>query len=263
MYKVYPVARVGGALPPGIKVETVRNVYVFNTLLSLTAGSDAKALVDETLKSYIVAKESDKGGAYRARYLIIDQFEEILTTHIEHIQEREDFFKQLQEALDADPKLNVVLALREDHVAGLDRYAPLLSDGLRNRLRMERLKSSGAVEAIRKPAEIGGRPFEKGVDEALVKDLCRIHVVASAENAPGETKPIYGEFVDPVQLQIVCHSLWEGLNEENPKSITEDHLKKFGDIDEALRNSTTVRLSASRKRQVLTKDKYAAGSASR
>ena len=30
MYKVYPVARVGGALPPGIKVETVRNVYVLS-----------------------------------------------------------------------------------------------------------------------------------------------------------------------------------------------------------------------------------------
>jgi hypothetical protein len=237
MYKVYPVARVGGTLPPGISADTVQNIYVFNTLLSVTGGRNAKALVSETLKSYLVEKEPDKEGGYRARYLIIDQFEEILTTHLDRFGEREGFFKQLQTVLDADSKLNVVLTMREDHIAGLDRYTPLLSDGLRNRFRMERLKSSGAIEAIRKPAEIGGRPFLEGVSETLVKDLCRIHVadVERAGNGSDEANPVYGEFVDPVQLQIVCHRLWDGLDQENPTSITKKHLEKFGDIDEALR----------------------------
>ena len=58
--------------------------------------------------------------------LIIDQFEEIITSHPDRWHERENFFRQLNQALLDDPNLWVVLTLREDYIAALDPYAPLL-----------------------------------------------------------------------------------------------------------------------------------------
>ena len=51
--------------------------------------------------------------------LIIDQFEEIITTHPGRWEER-GVLPQLNAALLGDPNLWVVLTLREDYVAALD-----------------------------------------------------------------------------------------------------------------------------------------------
>ena len=75
--------------------------------------------------------------------LIIDQFEEIITAHPGRWHEREGFFRQLNPAMQADPNLWVVLTLREDYVAALDPYAPLLADRLRARFLMEHIKMAG------------------------------------------------------------------------------------------------------------------------
>jgi hypothetical protein len=54
--------------------------------------------------------------------LIIDQFEEIVSTHPEAWQKREDFFRQVADAMKADPYLWVVLVMREDRSRS-DPYA--------------------------------------------------------------------------------------------------------------------------------------------
>ncbi|MFX0204015.1 MAG: LamG-like jellyroll fold domain-containing protein, partial [Candidatus Hodarchaeota archaeon] len=43
-----------------------------------------------------------------------------------------------------------------------------------------------------------------------------------------------GEYVEPVQLQIVCQNLWDSLPPEITV-ITAGHLRSFGDVDEALK----------------------------
>jgi hypothetical protein len=73
--------------------------------------------------------------------LIIDQFEEIVTAHPEYWPQRADFFRQLDEAMAADPLLWVVLSLREDYVATLEPYSSLLADKLRARFYMQRMGS--------------------------------------------------------------------------------------------------------------------------
>ena len=93
--------------------------------------------------------------------MILDQFEEILTTHRDRWQEAQGFFLQLEEALRGMPTLGVVLAMREDHLAGLDAYAPLLPKRLRPRFRMELMKREDALDAIKKPASAGRLPFRR------------------------------------------------------------------------------------------------------
>ncbi len=163
--------------------------------------------------------------------LVIDQFEEIITSHPGRWGEREAFFRQLNQALLDDPNLWVVLTLREDYVAALDPYAPLLFNRLRARFYMERMGVDAALDAVREPAGLGGRPFAPGVAEKLADDLRQVRV-------PGQEATVPGQYVEPVQLQVVCYQLWENLGKgtqgTDGTQITFEDLAEAGDINQAL-----------------------------
>lgn len=224
-FDVLPVARVGGSPGAGI---TPANVFVYSALRTLACPkTDLSTLVDCTLDAFLrlrprAAAEVD----FLGRVLILDQFEEILTTHPERWEDRRGFFLQLRQALLDDSALTVVLSLREDHLAGLDPFAGLLPGQLRTR-RLEPLLRRQALDAIRKPAEQAGRSFEPGVAERLVDNLSQVHIA-------GQEATVVGELVEPVQLQVVCYQLWENLNGRPGQSISEQDRLDFGDVDQAL-----------------------------
>lgn len=224
-FKVLPVVRVGGDLPPGVNPE---NVFAFNALWIL-AGSkaDPETLQSCTLDAFLRPIPHARGKKGPPRVLIFDQLEEILTTHVDRWAQRKDFFLQLRQALLDDPTLSVVMSLREDHLAGFDTYAPLLPGQLRTRFRMETLRRDKAVAAARQPALAAGLPFDPDVAERLVEDLSRVRMAGQEESVPGE-------FVEPVQLQVVCYQLWENLRNQPGKTITEDDRRQFGDPDQTL-----------------------------
>jgi Tol biopolymer transport system component len=247
-FVVLPVARVSGELPAG--VAQVDNIFAFNLMLSIVAETDPALLAGVTLSDFLarLARRpagdgqdvARKGWVYDAaatpapaapnsrRYaLIVDQFEEIITSHPARWQEREAFFRQLDAAMQADPNLWVVLSLREDYVAALDPYAPLVADRLRARFFMQRMAAAAALDAIRRPAELGGRPFMAGVAEKLVHDLRQVRV-------PGQSDTVADQYVEPVQLQVVCYQLWENLRGRPPGPITLDDLTEAGDVDQSL-----------------------------
>lgn len=261
-YQVLPVGRVSGHLPDG--VENVDNIYTFNLISSLDQSGDdparlAQVPLNQFLASMALEWATDAQGqrvrrwAYRPRAiipphpvasssplpgprfaLIIDQFEEIITGHPERWAERESFFRQLNQALLDDPSLWTVLTLREDYVAALDPYADLLFNRLRARFYMERMGTEAALEAIQQPAQLGGRPFASGVAEQLVDNLRQVRVMGQQASVPGQ-------YVEPVQLQVVCYQLWENLTQAAGDSqpntsaiITKDDLQAAGDVDEAL-----------------------------
>ena len=155
-----------------------------------------------------------------------------------------------------DPDLWVVLTLREDYIAPIEPYAPLMADRMRARFYMERMGEAAALDAVRKPAEMEElgdrrRPFAPGVAEQLVDNLRQVRV-------PGQEATIAGQYVEPVQLQVVCYQLWENLergagetglaepsanpdqsNQSNPPDkstpeITLTDLAAAGDVDQAL-----------------------------
>jgi hypothetical protein len=136
------VARVGGDLLGGVD-DTVDNIYLFNLMLSLDQSQrDPTRLAHLTLPHFLDRLTTDDGshwfydetaeGMTRGQdegttagdsnpqfairnpqlstnyVLIIDQFEEILTTHGDRWPDRADFFRQLEAAMVADPALWVV-----------------------------------------------------------------------------------------------------------------------------------------------------------
>ncbi len=245
---VLPIGRVSGALPEG--VTGVENIYLFNLLLSLDeSDGDARRFTEMTLATFLQHLTSLDGKHYfydeaieeevaaedefedLTYILIIDQFEEIITTHAERWQEREQFFEQLAGAMEADPLLWVVLSMREDYVAALDPYMHLMPDHLRARFYMQRMTYDAALEAVEKPALKFGRPFAPGAAETLVDNLRQIRV---GGQTPGQIRTQPGQFVEPVQLQVVCYQLWENLKNRPPGLVTEQDLRELGDVDEAL-----------------------------
>ncbi len=236
---VLPVARVGSDLPPGLREKTVKNIFVFSVWMGLMGKETPLSTLTGTtlsaaINSWMVQAPPDEDGNPRPPILILDQFEEILTTHRDRWQDARGFFEQLADALDKNPKLGIALAMREDHVAGLDPYAPLLPRRLKARFRMEQLKVDGALEAVKKPAQNAGHPFAEGVAEKLVDDLRRVRVVKGTGEQE-QDQSVLGPYIEPVQLQVVCRRLWENLPDRQiGNRITAEDVEQFGNVDRAL-----------------------------
>ncbi|MCB0144067.1 MAG: hypothetical protein KDE50_29525, partial [Caldilineaceae bacterium] len=112
------------------------------------------------------------------------------------------------------------------------------------RFRMERLRREGALLAVTQPAQTAGRTFAPTVAEQLVDNLRRVQRSQRAQRLAQGTSStsqvqmvtsVYGEYVEPVHLQIVCRDLWDRLPPERIEIEPKD-LESFGDVDQALTN---------------------------
>ncbi|XCN75361.1 MAG: hypothetical protein Q3M24_11725 [Candidatus Electrothrix aestuarii] len=239
---VLPVGRVGGELPAGI--TDVDNVFVFSLMSQLDqGGTDPAVLASLKLSAFLRDLVTSDGRTYQYDpphedetydgdfddgpicVLIIDQFEEILLAHPDRWQDKADFFVQLNQVMRDDPKLSVVLSLREDYVAALEPYEPLLADRMRARFYMERMCRRAARAAVKQPAAKAGRPFAPGAAETLVDNLSLIRSARSSEPRPGQ-------YIEPVQLQVVCFQLWRNL--PPGEDITLEQVGQIGNVDHAL-----------------------------
>jgi WD40 repeat protein len=229
-FAVRPIIRVG--VDPSTFVERPaieQNRYVLSALYSLerhaadfnrmlapaTAALDLETYLDEH------PPEPSAAGTAGLELLIFDQFEEILTVDPSHEELREELFEQVGDAL-RNRRRWALFSLREDYIAGLDPYAHLIPTEFRTRFRLDLLNKSAALEAVRKPAEAAGASFTEAAAERLVDDLCRIQVQQAGGRIVEET----GQYVEPVQLQVVCLRIWR---DRDPQSDMID-LDDLGDV---------------------------------
>jgi hypothetical protein len=233
-FEVLPVGRVSGQTGEGVQPD---NIFAYNLLLDLHQADQIPAtLATMSLSNFLdnlVLHNGtfvyDEQYAYpedeelKPRVLIIDQFEEILTTHQEQWGHRTGFFKQLNQALQADEQLWVVLTMREDYVAALDPFVDYLPGRLRARYYMQRMDYQAALQAIQRPADLGGRSFTPEAARMLADNLRQI-----------KGHEVLGQFVEPVQLQVVCYQLWENLQHRPAGEITPQDLQEVGNVDDAL-----------------------------
>lgn len=253
-FRVLPPLRVGSDVPPRIDAAAIPNIFVFSTLLSLAASDTSpEALTSHTLLSFLQtldlitsrhSERSEESASPILPILIWDQFEELFTTHRDRWEETPDFFVQVAAAMEGIPELGVVFVMREDHIAAIEPYTPLIPRRLRARFRMERLDYAGALEAIRKPALHAGCPFAEGAAEQLVDNLRRI----KTQGGGGKTQEVgLGPYVEPVQLQVVCSRLWERLPDQPDNAIQWDEVEQYGNVDRALEDFYETALVEARR----------------
>lgn len=240
-----PIIRVTTENPSG---ESQGNRYVISTLLSLETGlPPEKRLPAEELRAWTFSRyvrervvdgrwaatgsEEAAAGAPLHPVLIFDQFEEVLAADPTDYSGRDEFFRELGEAL-REPGIWALFAMREEYVAALQSYRRYLPTGLTSVYRLELLQEEAALDAIEKPCRDTGTEFTPRAASRLVKNLQQV-VGPGGEPTGGESP-----FVDPMQLQVVCYQLWERFHTGAGRRefIREEDLAGEGrsDVDQAL-----------------------------
>jgi CHASE2 domain-containing sensor protein len=148
--------------------------------------------------------------------LILDQFEEYLRVHP---QPRAGGLDDVLSTLVSQPDVvvRVLMAVREDRLAGLDRFEGRIPDLLRNPLRLGPLGREAAREAIERPVERynawvrerhDGREVtpEPGLADDVLDELGHLDGAGgdSARNGGGSAA-----FIEPAVLALTMRRLWD------------------------------------------------------
>lgn len=219
-FEVLTGARVGGPLPDTLKASQIRNIYTFAALYNLV---DSDNSIEHrpaiNMAEYLKGRRPRPGT--RGRIVIFDQFEEMFTKHEQRFADRDEFFDDLIEALSHDDKLRVILAMRKEYLADILPKADKLTGALEmGNFPLDPLGPQGAMEAITLPIKDYAK-FDEDVAGDIVNELMMIRV----KDSDGVEVQQRGEFVDMVELQIVCSHLWkkipEGTKQINREFVNE------------------------------------------
>jgi hypothetical protein len=241
--ELLPVARVQGSVSADLDLDSYCDPYTYFTLVSWGMEGD---FLGCSLPEALGKKKPplNEYGERVIRLAIFDQFEELFTAFPGYWQKRQSFVHDLGIALGNDPALHVVLIARQDHLAEVREVAERLPDGLKGQFPLHRLRPGQAAEAIDGPVRhLTNRRFEDGVVAELVNDLMKIKI----RRGRGPAGDALGEYVEPVQLQVVCAELWRSLPPDLTL-ITGTDVKRFGDPNEALARFYDSRVTEAARR---------------
>lgn len=243
-FDVWRPTRVGLPLTPDL--PQTANRYALSAMLGFEQGipEDLRRAPSELaglrLADYVKRRVREPG-APEHLFLLFDQFEEILTAGTHEFAAKRAFFDQLAELLQ-DLKVWALFALREDYLAPLAAHASVLPTRLRTRYRLDMLARGAAREAVVRPAPAGGRTWSEPAVDKLLDDLATI----KTQGADGQLVETTGQYIEPMQLQVVCRSLWERMPADDLRIDPAD-VDAFGNVTDALARyyADTVRRVAS------------------
>jgi hypothetical protein len=223
--------------PPG------SNRYLLSTLSSLEQyRPDAQrrpiaSLADMKLDDYLAelhaavtrepapalqpTREEQSVPAFRPLVLVFDQFEELLTLDPTDEKAKWGFLRQLGHAL-GDEERWALFAIRQDFLGALEPYLSVFPTRLAATYYLDLLRAEVAAAAIEQPARAAGVEYEEGLIDRLITDLRQVNV----QQTDGSFVPKAGPYVEPVQLQVVCQSLWQVRHD--PHTIRHADLETLG-----------------------------------
>ena len=230
---------------PGLATEAQpgaahANRYVLSLLLGLEKDipedrqTPLAELAGQTLAGYLQLHwPIPKDAGWHGDVLIFDQFEEILTADPTDSAAKRACFEQIAQVL-RDRDRWALFSMREEYVAALDPYVqplPVLFDKGRRYL-LDLLGPDAARAAIQRPpaAQTPSVRFSDAAADRLIDDLRR----AQVQQPDGTMTSTPGPSIEPVQLQVVCRRLWDGLGPDDTTIDLAD-LAVIGSVDTALR----------------------------
>lgn len=191
--------------------------------------------------------------------LILDQFEEYFLYH-PHESGPGTFAEQFPRALE-DPQLslNVMISLRDDSVAKLDRFKKDIPSLFANRLQIDHLDREAAIDAIRKPIEEFNRnlPLDSrkaSVEPQLIQDVLeqvKVGQIQAGHQDAHSTDAISAVESETAQepdddetlrvetpfLQLVMTRLWEEESRvQAPPWLRQDTLSRLGGAGKIVRD---------------------------
>ena len=249
-FVVLPTMRLNQEPSADLHLDETFNRYVFSVLLSIEESIPAENRISQnelaalSLKEYLRkyrerARQMDPGYDERSSLvLIFDQGEEVITIAPTERKAKQDFFNQLGETL-RDRNIWCLYSLREDYLARLDSYIRPVPTGFSSRYRLRFLRAEAALTAIQKPAESQGVHFAIEAAQKLTDDLRMMQV----QLPDGTSSAQPGEYIEPVQLQVVCRRLWAELPREDTTIELQD-IEAIGNVDNALADFYALQVAA-------------------
>ena len=206
------MTRVTGRQPAG----PVQNALVASVLVDLDAdGRFHDRIGQMTLAAYL----EQRGDRDEDRIVIVDQFEECFTQTLKR-GVRERSLQPAKEALSrAGGGLSYFLLYGEEYLAELEPYRDLIPGDFRAGCISPRL-AYAAAQALMSPLKRHGVTIEDAAAALLLEDLSEQRVLDES----GE-KRVRGEYVEPVQLQVVASRLWEHNRASMSPIITESDVR--------------------------------------
>jgi WD40 repeat protein len=191
--------------PSGVGKSSILRAAVARRLREVAPDADVVVL-DEW------ASEPDLPEADGETFLILDQFEEYFLYHAEG-----PLHTQLPALLE-QPRVHVLVALREDALARLDAFQARIPNVFANRLRLGHLDVSAARAAIVGPlSRWNAVAPEAGmeIEPVLVEDVLR-----EVQSQPGRIEAPY--------LQLVLERVWEAERDANSTVMRAETLRRLG-----------------------------------
>lgn len=215
--KVVPALRMGGA---AATTTVVVRDWQGRDARATVSGACLQALADAGVAS--PAPETPLDGLIEALaraarapvFLLFDQFEEYLIGAAQR-QDADAFEDELARTVNReDLPVSILLSMRDDSLAELDRLGPRIPNLLANVLRIDHLDAQAGEDAIRKPLEVFAR--EGGVEgkavqieDALIGPI--LEQVRIGRNGTAQTESgvrLSSERIETPFLQLVLVRLW-------------------------------------------------------
>jgi len=182
--------------------------------------------LDASLDELFVAVGKQTAGDV---FVILDQFEDYFDYPASGSLAR-PFDEQLARAVNRKScPVHVLVVLREDALAKLDRFSSRIPSLFNNYLRLERLNRAAAVEAMKRPLDVynGARPPAAHVtidDELVELVLGEVQVgqapVFHAGRDPGRQPGAADDIaVEAPYLQLVLRGLWDVAMKHGPPAV--------------------------------------------
>ena len=211
-------------------------VVVFSRWSEDPAAALAEALAEATgsatVNGSVLAKlESAQDG--RDVYLILDQAEEYFLYHADDGGPG-SFAEALPAMLAAPFRVNVLVSLREDSLAKLDRFTGRIPGLFTNTLRLDRLDRQAARAAIVRPvaryAELTGESVS--VEPLLIERVLDEVGTGAIEPALGGLGVVEGREdgarIEAPYLQVVMQRLWEDERAAGSDVLRVETLERLG-----------------------------------
>jgi WD40 repeat protein len=181
-------------------------------------------------------------------YLLLDQFEELALYHSG--ASRDAFDSELARIIKA-PRLpvSVLLGVRDDALAKLDRLEPYVPRILDNKLRLDHLTPSEAREAIEQPLDRYNATLppdaQVDIEPALVVELLsQLKGGSVSLTDGGEAVVDSSESVEAPYLQLVMTRLWAAEAEEGSRVMRIETLRRLGEAEQIVRTHLDTVMAA-------------------
>lgn len=176
--------------------------------------------------------------ADRDVYLILDQAEEYFLYHAEDAG-RDSFAETLPAVLAEPLRVNVLVSLREDSLAKLDRFAGRIPRLFGNTLRLDRLDRQAARSAVIRPverfAQLTGEDVtvEEDLVERVLDEVGTGRIEASPLGGQGTVESDAGSArIEAPFLQLVMQRLWEEERASGSSALRLETLSRLGGAEQ-------------------------------